>query len=169
MSISDSEQYDLLDKVLPRRASSDRVTVERFRREARAGARLHHTNIVPVFEVGEDRDVRFYAMQFIQGQGLDSVITELRLLRDRTGSAPRISAAFKERSPRPQGGELRQTILGTLRYIDLWNIAALKDGLTDVGMAWDRPASAPVPKDGPARDRASPTADVVVIRPGKGA
>ena len=59
-------------KVLPRQVSSDRMVQERFRREARAAARLHHTNIVPVFEVGQDGDVRFYAMQFIQGQGLDA-------------------------------------------------------------------------------------------------
>ncbi len=64
-------------KVLPRQVSRDRMVQERFRREARAAARLHHTNIVPVYEVGQDRDVRFYAMQFIQGQGLDAVITEL--------------------------------------------------------------------------------------------
>src|SRR5262249_33960998 len=54
-------------KVLPRQASGDRAVRERFRREARAAAKLHHTNIVPVFEVGQDGDVRFYAMQFIQG------------------------------------------------------------------------------------------------------
>ncbi len=59
-------------KVLPRQVSGDRMIQERFRREARAAARLHHTNIVPVFEVGQDGDVRFYAMQFIQGQGLDT-------------------------------------------------------------------------------------------------
>ena len=52
--------------------------IERFRREARSAARLHHSNIVPVFEVGQDGDVCFYAMQFIQGQALDEVITELR-------------------------------------------------------------------------------------------
>ena len=65
-------------KVLPGRVSGDRVVQERFRREARAAARLHHTNIVPVYEVGQDGDVRFYAMQFIQGEGLDQVIHELR-------------------------------------------------------------------------------------------
>ena len=68
-------------KVLPRHVAADRMTLERFRREARAAARLHHTNIVPVFEVGQDGDVRFYAMQFIQGQSLDGVIAELRHLR----------------------------------------------------------------------------------------
>ena len=82
-------------KVLPRQVSGDRSVQERFRREARAAARLHHTNIVPVFEVGHDRDVRFYAMQFIQGQGLDTVITELRAVRDRTRSEPRGSVGFE--------------------------------------------------------------------------
>ena len=80
-------------KVLPRRASGDRMVLERFRREARAAARLHHTNIVPVYEVGQDEDVRFYAMQFIQGQGLDLVITELRRLRSRAVPESRIKAA----------------------------------------------------------------------------
>ena len=48
---------------------------------ARASARLHHTNIVPVFEIGEDGGVHYYAMQYIQGQSLDEVLDELRRLR----------------------------------------------------------------------------------------
>jgi serine/threonine protein kinase/WD40 repeat protein/tetratricopeptide (TPR) repeat protein len=75
-------------KVLPRQAAPDGTILERFRREARAAARLHHTNIVPVYEVGQDGDVRFYAMQFIQGQGLETVIDELKRIRDRPGPAP---------------------------------------------------------------------------------
>src|SRR3954451_1279506 len=42
---------------------------------------MHHTNIVPVFEVGREGEFAFYAMQLIQGQGLDQVIDELRRLR----------------------------------------------------------------------------------------
>ena len=70
-------------KVLPGHHSGDGLGLERFRREAKAAARLHHTNIVPVFEVGSDGDVAYYAMQCIQGQGLDQVIDELTRLRDR--------------------------------------------------------------------------------------
>jgi serine/threonine protein kinase/WD40 repeat protein len=55
--------------------------IERFQREAKAAARLHHTNIVPVFGVGEQDGQRYYAMQFIQGQGLDAILHELRRLR----------------------------------------------------------------------------------------
>jgi WD40 repeat protein len=75
-------------KVLPRHVSQDLKTLARFRREARSAAQLHHTNIVPVFEVGKDGEVSYYAMQFIQGQGLDLVIDELRRLKEhapRTG------------------------------------------------------------------------------------
>ena len=75
-------------KVLPLQAARDRTILERFRREARAAARLHHTNIVPVYEVGQDGDVRFYAMQFIQGQGLDTVIDELKRLREHLRPVP---------------------------------------------------------------------------------
>jgi serine/threonine protein kinase len=71
-------------KVLPRNVSQDPRTLARFRREARSAAQLHHTNIVPVFEVGKDGEVSYYAMQFIQGQGLDLVIEELRRLKDRS-------------------------------------------------------------------------------------
>ncbi|HEY2249740.1 MAG TPA: protein kinase, partial [Planctomycetaceae bacterium] len=55
-------------KILPIRASHNPQALERFRREAQAAARLHHTNIVPVFEVGQDGDTCFYAMQCIYGQ-----------------------------------------------------------------------------------------------------
>ena len=56
--------------------------VLRFKREAQAAARLHHTNIVPVHGVGEDQGVHFYVMQYIAGQGLDAIIIELRESRD---------------------------------------------------------------------------------------
>ena len=68
-------------KVLPRQVAGDSEALERFRREAKAAARLHHTNIVPVFEVGRDGETAYYAMQFIEGQGLDQVIDELARLR----------------------------------------------------------------------------------------
>jgi serine/threonine protein kinase/WD40 repeat protein len=68
-------------KVLPAHAALAPTYLERFEREAQAAARLHHTNIVPVFGVGECGGVHYYAMQFIQGLGLDCVLQELRQLR----------------------------------------------------------------------------------------
>ena len=94
-------------KVLPRQVSGDWTIQERFRREARAAARLHHTNIVPVYEVGQDGDVRFYAMQFIHGQGLEAVITELRRLIDRVRSGPKVMPASGGQSLRSRGENSR--------------------------------------------------------------
>jgi serine/threonine protein kinase len=68
-------------KVLPSHALLDPRHLGRFRREARSAAKLHHTNIVPVFGVGEQDGLHYYVMQFIQGLGLDVVLEELRRLR----------------------------------------------------------------------------------------
>ena len=67
-------------KVLPFAAVLDNRQLQRFRTEARAAASLHHTNIVPVFSVGCERGVHYYAMQFIDGQSLAEVVRDLRLL-----------------------------------------------------------------------------------------
>src|SRR5262249_11787224 len=64
-------------KVLPTHALLDRRQLGRFQREARSAAKLHHTNIVPVFGVGEQDGLHYYVMQFIQGLGLDSVLDVL--------------------------------------------------------------------------------------------
>ena len=73
-------------KVLPGALAGDAKARARFDREARAAARMHHTNIVPVFDVGQDDGYIFYAMQMIHGQGLDVVIDELKQLRDQSAS-----------------------------------------------------------------------------------
>jgi len=68
-------------KLMPAGGRGNRTQVERFRLEARLAARLHHTNIVPVFGVGEEDGASYYAMQFIQGQSLDRVVEEMRRLK----------------------------------------------------------------------------------------
>jgi WD40 repeat protein/serine/threonine protein kinase len=73
-------------KILSQPLVRDGKSLERFRREARAAARLHHTNIVPVFEVGQAGDLAYYAMQYIQGHGLDQIIKELQ--QQRSGDRP---------------------------------------------------------------------------------
>ncbi len=68
-------------KVLPFHSLMDERRLERFQREARAAARLHHTNIVPVYGIGEEGGIHYYAMQFIQGQSLDVVLEEVNRIR----------------------------------------------------------------------------------------
>jgi serine/threonine-protein kinase len=75
-------------KVFPGHGILSATHLERFRRESKAAAQLHHTNIVPVFGVGDSGGVHYYAMQFIRGQGLDEVLKELKRLRSQKGSTP---------------------------------------------------------------------------------
>jgi WD40 repeat protein/serine/threonine protein kinase len=103
-------------KVLPRHVVGDHKALERFHREAKAAARLHHTNIVPVFEVGRDGDVAFYAMQHIQGRGLDLVIDELVRLRDqsRHSDVRNLGGTVAAAGPdprRPAAGWLTESLL----------------------------------------------------------
>ena len=61
-------------KVLPRSALLNPTTLQRFEREAHTAAHLHHTNIVPVFGVGEHEGFHYIVMQLIQGVGLDRIL-----------------------------------------------------------------------------------------------
>src|SRR3954470_6386763 len=56
----------------------DARRLQRFRREAQAVAQLHHTNIVPIFGVGEHEGLPYYAMQYIRGSGLDALLGSWR-------------------------------------------------------------------------------------------
>ena len=57
-------------KVLRYGAASDTEAMQRFQREAETVATLHHTNIVPIFAIGCENGVNYYAMQFIEGRRL---------------------------------------------------------------------------------------------------
>jgi serine/threonine protein kinase len=79
-------------KVLPGTFALDPKRVERFRREARATARIHHPSIVPVYEVGEAEGNHFYAMELIDGASLDRVLAEEREAAAKRGRLSRPSA-----------------------------------------------------------------------------
>lgn len=82
-------------KVLHKRAQERDHDLQRFLREARAAGRLHHTNIVPVFEVGEDDGTSFYAMQCIRGQNLDLVIDDLKRLQNPDVPRPKLPSEIQ--------------------------------------------------------------------------
>jgi serine/threonine protein kinase len=75
-------------KVLSSTALADSRQVRRFEREAKAAARLHHTNIVPVFGVGEQDGQNYYVMQYIAGVGLDVLLREVRRVRQAKSNPP---------------------------------------------------------------------------------
>ncbi len=88
--------------MLPKEMSSNSKLRLRFEREAKAAAKLHHSNIVPVFGVGESIGRVYFVMQYIQGAALDCVLEELRLIKSNRAShttAVDTKPATKELSP----------------------------------------------------------------------
>lgn len=69
-------------KILAPHLAKDPEFRERFIREARAVAKLNHPNIVAGIDVGTDRGLYYFAMEFVDGQSLGS------LLHKRGGTLP---------------------------------------------------------------------------------
>lgn len=98
-------------KVLP--GSPSPSAHARFQREARAAASLHHTHIVPVFEVGSAEGHDYYAMQLIRGRGLDVVIDQLREISSKrndgawTGAADDPFSVELDTTTHPSGANSR--------------------------------------------------------------
>jgi tetratricopeptide (TPR) repeat protein len=113
-------------KVLPFAAALDARQLQRFKKEAQAAAHLHHSNIVPVFAVGEDRGTHYYAMQFIEGRSLAEVIGDLRAqAAGAAGAAPApdtlpVACLSTERSAR------RPTFFRTVARLGLQAAEALE-------------------------------------------
>ncbi len=64
-------------KILPKQSLLDDQALDRFHREAKTAAAMHHSNIVPIFGTGESDGTHFLVMQLIRGEALDK-----RLIRD---------------------------------------------------------------------------------------
>jgi WD40 repeat protein/serine/threonine protein kinase/tetratricopeptide (TPR) repeat protein len=83
-------------KVLPPHSGRTSDRLARFKREMRAAARLHHTNIVPVFEVGEDSGVWFYSMQYISGLTVREILSIHRKAADQQSKVQAPTEAWKD-------------------------------------------------------------------------
>jgi serine/threonine protein kinase len=86
-------------KVLPFAAAMDPKQLQRFKNEAQAAAQLHHQHIVPVYGVGCDRGVHYYAMQHIEGQTLAATVEGLRHEREGINPAGTTAAFLEIHSP----------------------------------------------------------------------
>ena len=53
-------------------------TLERFAREAKVLAKISHSNIVPIFEVGQEGPYSYFAMEYVQGVSLDKILNSIR-------------------------------------------------------------------------------------------
>jgi tRNA A-37 threonylcarbamoyl transferase component Bud32/tetratricopeptide (TPR) repeat protein len=88
---------------MPPQAVAQPQHLERFKREARAAAKLHHTNIVPVFGVGEQGGVHYYVMQYVEGASLAAVSREAESAEPSAGAATH----WRERPTRGVRARLR--------------------------------------------------------------
>ena len=88
--------YKAYDPVLDREVALKTMTVdalkdplmrERFYREARAAGRLRHPNIVTIYELGEEDNMPFIAMEYLHGHDLHHMIRiSMARARDERGS-----------------------------------------------------------------------------------
>src|SRR5213083_2048031 len=65
-------------KILPADVGTNRDRMERFIREAKSAAALSHPNIAQIFEIGDDDQTHFIAMEFIDGATLREKIHQER-------------------------------------------------------------------------------------------
>jgi serine/threonine protein kinase len=72
-------------KVLNRDLCRNPRFIDRFKREAKAAARLSHPNITHVYAIGEDNGNHYFAMEYVDGQNLDEILKE-------TGPLPPVKA-----------------------------------------------------------------------------
>ncbi|MBI1827326.1 MAG: protein kinase [Planctomycetes bacterium] len=93
-------------KVLPAMVgNASPNAVARFRREATAAARLHHTNIVPIYDFGESRDAYYYAMELVEGQPLDKLIDVFTQQNIASASPVRLTNVISSTSGGPMNVE----------------------------------------------------------------
>jgi WD40 repeat protein len=60
----------------------------------------------------------------------------------------------------------RLAVVGTDSDLEVWDLAALSDGLANVGLHWDRHTAEAVSTAGASGGRPWPTSEVVIVRPG---
>ncbi|HKM52939.1 MAG TPA: serine/threonine-protein kinase, partial [Isosphaeraceae bacterium] len=90
-------------KIMHPRYRTDPSSVRRFQTEARSAARLHHSNIVPVFDFGEEDGVCFYVMQYIAGVGLERVLEDVCRLRAQAGGSTPAGAEYPKTAVEADG------------------------------------------------------------------
>ncbi len=95
-------------KLLPGGRVGHEFAIELFMREARSAASLHHTNIVPVFDVGCTDEIHYYAMQLIEGAPLNDVVREVDRLRK--------SGAQGVGNPQSQSTAVAQLLMSTAAH-----------------------------------------------------
>jgi eukaryotic-like serine/threonine-protein kinase len=63
-------------KVLPTRRAEDPSSLERFYREARAGAAMKHPNVVEVYDIDQEENLHFLVTEYVDGNTLEEVVLQ---------------------------------------------------------------------------------------------
>jgi serine/threonine protein kinase len=63
-------------KIMLPHFATDPKARERFLREARSAARIHHDNVVTIHQVGDENGIPFIAMEFLKGTPLDQYLKD---------------------------------------------------------------------------------------------
>ncbi len=92
-------------KILPSVFGRDASALERFHREARAAAKLHHRNIVTIHAEGTENTVCYFAMELIEGQPLDQLMVALRAAKLSKSERAQPASAKTESSVEPDRSE----------------------------------------------------------------
>jgi serine/threonine-protein kinase len=141
-------QRQVAIKILREGYASDPSFLTRFQREAQAAARLHHPNIVTVYDVGQDGDCNYIVMEYVDGQDLKTLIRrEERLGVDRAldvaiqicaGAGHAHRAGVIHCDIKPQNVLLTRE--GVAKVTDFGISRALSElGLTEAETVWGSP------------------------------
>jgi len=63
-------------KVLPKERVNDTSYLARFHREAQAAAALDHPNIVRAYDVGNEGNIHFLVMEYVEGRDLQAIVRD---------------------------------------------------------------------------------------------
>ena len=122
-------------KILPPEMAADKEFAERFRREARATARLNHPNVIAAYDVGIAQGYHYIAMEYVEGIDLE------QKLKDKP------NGRFTEKEVLQVARDMAQALESASahgivhRDIKPSNILVGSDGickLTDLGLATNR-------------------------------
>ncbi len=163
-------------KILSPAVSQSPRQLQRFHREAEAAARLHHTNIVPVFGTGEVDGLHFYAMQLIDGVSFGDIIDAMRVSTGDNWPLTPTPGADADSADSPAtgftvaeaaSGMLHRTARGRRRLHGAPTVSATADYVLTAKAGEEAPpeAQAPPAEDAPDPSAWPPAGDLLAGRP----
>lgn len=157
-------------KILREAYATDPAFLARFQREARSAARLDHPNVVTIYDVGQDGNLHYIVMEYVEGEDLKSLIRRAGRLGVEqavdiayqiaagVGHAHRMGIIHCDIKPQ----NILVTAEGVVKVTDFGIARALSEtGLTDPEVVWGSPTY--FSPEQAAGERPVPASDVYSI------